>query len=200
MTSYNFSLDARAANIRYLPTRDGPIEQGWSYIPDHGGARRTTFAGARAEIDWFGTAIEIQGAAEPSTYRIFLDEGEPQDGQPTSDGMLGTFTDLENKNHTLALEVVQGSAEVRFYQVKVTIQLGEAGYRDIFPIDGSQTVLILPVRSQKNETKVPVAIQDNGTNNYISHPFFQFDPPTVNWVLITDTHVGELKILVVCTL
>jgi hypothetical protein len=128
MTTYTLPLDARAANVRYYPSRDGPVEKGWNYPPNSGGIRKTTFAGAKIDIDWVGTGIQLFGIASQSAYNLTLDGGEPQVGQPMSDGTLGTFSELDNKNHTVSIEVVGGSSEVVFSQAHLTLQLGETGY------------------------------------------------------------------------
>jgi hypothetical protein len=127
MATYDLSLDARAANVRYYPSRGGPIEQGWNYLSKNGSVRSTTFVGAKIEIDWVGTAVRLYGVAAPSTYRLSLDGRRLQDGQPGSDGTLGGYDGLDNTNHTVAIEVVKGLSEVRFSHARLTLQLGKAG-------------------------------------------------------------------------
>jgi hypothetical protein len=127
MTTYILPLDTRAANVRYYPSRDGPVERGWNYSSNRGGIRKTTFTGAKIEIDWLGTGIRLFGTATPSAYNLTMDGGKPQVGQPSSDGTLGTFSKLDNTNHTVSIEVVEASSEVKFSRAHLTLQLGETG-------------------------------------------------------------------------
>jgi hypothetical protein len=84
--------------------------------------------GASLESDWIGTAVYLYGSAEPRSYTLFLDNGQPQNGIPdTSSGLLGKFEGLENKNHTIRLQVTDGASPVVFQEALLTIQLGDDG-------------------------------------------------------------------------
>jgi hypothetical protein len=130
---YNITIGSQASNIRYHPARNGPIEESWNLTYSQTNdftlkangigvpSRRTTHAGAKIEMDWFGTAAYLFGFAKPSTYCISVDGGEEQDGQPAGE-LLGKVEGLEYGNHTLSLEVVDGGSSVEFKQALLTVQ------------------------------------------------------------------------------
>jgi hypothetical protein len=124
MKAGDFTLNARDGNIRYSPPREDPAEQGWGYADDDFGTMNSSIVGAKIEIDWVGTAVKLYGTGQPSAYRLTLNGSSPID-QPTADGVLGEYSGLENWNHTVTLEIVQGSSEVTFSRVSLTFQLGE---------------------------------------------------------------------------
>lgn len=133
MSFLDLKVDAVAANVIYQPSGDGPMDQGWNYTNTKASlnqfARRTVQKGATVQLSWFGTGVRLIGHASDGTYRTTLDEEEPMDGQPaynsTAEGtQLVKYSDLENKNHTVTLEVIgDGENQVSFMGAFVTLQL-----------------------------------------------------------------------------
>lgn len=118
--AYNVTLNAQAANLLFLPARDGLMQNGWntsySAIPDSGFAygvkgigdpsRRTVLPGASIWTDWIGTAAYIYGDPGSANYSVSIDD-EAQDISSLGDGggILAKLEELENQNHTLAITV-----------------------------------------------------------------------------------------------
>jgi hypothetical protein len=128
MSSYFAKLDAKAGNLRFSPSRNGAIDQGWNYTAQgiNGAAtRRTTLPGAKVEIDFVGTSIQFFGQASPNSYRISVNGSSPVSGQPQGD-LLGGIEGLDIGNHTVSLEVTNGASEIGITRVEVYLALGQA--------------------------------------------------------------------------
>jgi hypothetical protein len=136
MPDYTFTLDVRAGNLRFLPSRNGPRESGWNYtnLGSQAGvpSRQTTFVGAALEIDWVGTGIELFGEATPSSYNLSLTDTSSVHIPPNQSSLgassLGRFSNLENTNHTLRFEVTDGTTQTNITYANLTTQLSSDGY------------------------------------------------------------------------
>lgn len=115
-SSATFDVDPSCGILRYSPNRDGPIKQGWNYTGDYQhtahqiSARQSSLQGAKVEVDWIGTGIQLYGDAQAgAAYQFTIDGGGSLD---VVTGKLGTFEGLDFKNHTLSLEIVSSGDSV----------------------------------------------------------------------------------------
>jgi hypothetical protein len=139
--AYNVTISSQASTIRYYPQREGLMRDGWNstysgstdFQKGSAGigfaARRTVYNGARMEMDWFGTAAYLYGSAPAGSYHLSVDGGNPTvSEEDITFGLLGKFEGLDYKNHTLLLEVVNGSSPVQFRGATLTLQIGVEGW------------------------------------------------------------------------